>query len=382
MLRRKSVRFLAGLTAVLALGLLAGCGGGSAPAPTAKPAAEAPKAAEPAKAADTAAQAPTAVPVAQTGAAKGYFDGKTINVIVPNSPGGGIDTMARYTAPYLKKYSGAKDVIVNNVVGAAGIKGVNQLATSKPDGLTIAFSSVVTMTLQQLSGQEGVQFDATKFNYLGRVFTEPRVLMAPTKGKIQSMDDVLKLGRPVVMPIQGLDDDFLSTTVIAKLTGFQIKAITGYSAQAEVFLAALRGEGELATTGVQTAAPMVKQGDYKVILVNGGARAKDYPDVPTAIEIQKNDDAKNTMKAIANLIDLHMSYYAPSGVDPKVLAELRDITTKALTDKEAVDNVKAKTGGRDIMYMSGEDEQKAVQQVTAEAQKIAPILKAGVESVK
>lgn len=379
MLHRVSV-----LLAILGvLVLVAACGGGAAPAPTAAPAkpaaAEPTKAAAPAVTSAPAAAAPTSAPAAAP--AKSTVDGKNVELIIPNSAGGGIDTVARYTAPYLKKYSNAKDVVVNNVVGAASIKGMNQLAVAKGDGSTIGFASVVTMTLQQLSGQEGVQFDAGKFNYLGKAYSESRIVIAPAKGNIKTIQDVIAK-KNLVMPIQGLDDDFLSFSVVAKQLGLQIKAITGFAGQADVFLSAMRGEGDLCSTGYKTAAPMIAQGDMRPILIVGPKRIADYPDVPTATEVVTGADAKSTLEVISNLLDMQMSYIAPPSMDAKLVAEFRDYTTKALSDKEAVDNAKAKIGGREIMFIKGVDEQKAIADTIAAGQKIVPILKDAVASVK
>ncbi|MHB0870869.1 MAG: Bug family tripartite tricarboxylate transporter substrate binding protein [Chloroflexota bacterium] len=367
------------LATILALGLLVGCGSSApAPAATSKPAAEAPKAAATAPTQAPVAAAPTAAPAP----AKPYFEGKNINVIVPNSAGGGIDTVARYTAAYVKKHAGAKDIIVENKVGAAGIKGMNELWVAKPDGLTIGFASLVTLTLQQLSGQEGVQFDPVKFNYLGRAYREPRVVMASAKSDIKSMQDVLKLGRPVVMPIQGLDDESLSMTVIAKQLGIQIKHITGFAGQAEVFLAVMRGEGDLCTTGFRTADPMIKQGDMRPIMVIGAQKISEYPDVPLATDVVTSAEGKALLNTVSELIELQMSYIAPPKMDDKVVAELRSAVSKALQDPEAVANAAAKAGKREIVFMSGEQEQKVLEKVAADAQKIVPILKEGVAAVR
>jgi len=47
------------------------------------------------------------------------------------------------------------------------ILGSNLVWLAKPDGLTIGFSSGTALMLAQMAGGEGVQFDATKFTYLG-----------------------------------------------------------------------------------------------------------------------------------------------------------------------------------------------------------------------
>ena len=395
MIRKSSALLAMAATALLAASLVIGCGGGAAtpaatsvpqPAAAAKPAAPEPtkapaaEAAKPAAPTQAPAAAPTKAPVVE--AAKGFYEGKTINVILPNSAGQGNDTTIRYTTPYVKKYANAKDVLVENAVGAAGLKGFNQIYVAKGDGLTLGSGSLMSMLLQQLSEQEGRQFDANKFQYLGRVYTEQRVLIVPAKSPIKSVEDVLKLGRPVVMPIQGPDEDFLSMALVNKLLGIPTKVITGYAGQADVFLAVLRGEGDWAGTGIRSAQPLIKQGDMRPIMVIGSQRHKDYPDVPTAAEVVKSAEAKPLIDAVNNVVDLNLNYWAPPSVDPKVVAEARSIFGKALTDQEAVSQAQAKIGGRSISYMSGEDVQKRVAQVLAEGGKLTPILKEALAALK
>ncbi|HEU5348476.1 MAG TPA: hypothetical protein VFU63_07665, partial [Ktedonobacterales bacterium] len=46
-----------------------------------------------------------------------FYKGKTVQIIVPYSPGGGYDQWARLLAPYLQKYLGAGKVEVVNAPG-------------------------------------------------------------------------------------------------------------------------------------------------------------------------------------------------------------------------------------------------------------------------
>ena len=117
---------------------------------------------------------------------------------------------ARMIAPYIAKHSGAADVRIRVMTGGGSIRGSNYLWFSEPDGKTIAFTSVPSLILAQLSGSEAAQFDATRFVYLGRAATEPRVLTVGATSEIMTVADAQRLKRPFIFPSQGTDEDFYS----------------------------------------------------------------------------------------------------------------------------------------------------------------------------
>ena len=170
--------------------------------------------------------------------------GEVVTLVVPNSAGGRMAQYARMIAPYIAKHAGAEDVRIEIMRGGGGVKGTNYLWFSKPDGKTIAFTSVPTLILAQLSGSEAVQFDATKFVYLGRAATEGRVLTVGGKSPIKTIDDVRHLGRPFVFPSQGTDEDFYSMAVLADALNVKLKVVTGYEGNADTALAVIKGEGD------------------------------------------------------------------------------------------------------------------------------------------
>src|SRR3972149_11219023 len=72
--------------------------------------------------------------------AEEFYKGKTINLIVGFSAGGGYDTTARTLAPYLKKHlPGNPDIIVQNMAGAGSLKAPNYLYNVAPqDGTALS----------------------------------------------------------------------------------------------------------------------------------------------------------------------------------------------------------------------------------------------------
>jgi len=312
-------------------------------------------------------------------AMSGYYDGKVITLIVPNSPGGRMTRYARLYGPYIAKYTGAKEVRIVNKKGGGGVKGTNYLWVQKPDGMTIAFTSVPTLILAQLSGSKAVQFDATKFVYLGRAATEPRVMVVGGTSKIRSIEDVQKLDRPFINPSQGTDEDFYTLAILADALDFDLKLVTGYEGQADTGVAIIRGDGDGLLTAWSYTIPLIANGDMHPILTIWTGRHPDYPDVPSALEVVKGEK-KAGVQAIVNMLAMHRGFFAPPGMDPKVTAELREAISKAGADPEL--QAEGKKQGLILLPSDGETEQERIVQITAASQGLKPVLKAALESIK
>lgn len=96
-------------------------------------------------------------------AAKPFYKGKTVEIIVPMSAGGGTDIGARFLAPWLTKFvPGNPRFVVINKPGAGGSIGTNYAYNvARPDGLTMLSTSGGVNVLSLLQ-RVGVEFDITK----------------------------------------------------------------------------------------------------------------------------------------------------------------------------------------------------------------------------
>jgi tripartite-type tricarboxylate transporter receptor subunit TctC len=309
----------------------------------------------------------------------GYYDGKVISLIVPNSPGGRMTRYARLYAPYIAKYAGAKEVRIVNKKGGGGVKGTNFLWVQKPDGMTIAFTSVPTLILAQLSGSKAVQFDATKFVYLGRAATEPRVMVVGGKNEIRSMEDIKKLDRPFINPSQGTDEDFYTLAILADALGFDLKIVTGYEGQADTGVAIIKGDGDGLITAWTYTIPLIANGDMHPVLTIWTERHPDYPDVPNALEVVEGEK-KAGVQAIVNMLAMHRGFFGPPEMNPDATAALRDAISKAAADPEL--QAEGKKQGLILLPSDGETEQARIVQITEASQGLKPVLKAALESIK
>ena len=97
-----------------------------------------------------------------------FYQGKTITFVVAAKAGDVYDLYPRLLAEYMPKHiPGTPNIIVQNVAGAAGLIGTNQLYnTAKPDGLTLG-ATYPALYFEQLAQRPEVKFDWNKFIWIG-----------------------------------------------------------------------------------------------------------------------------------------------------------------------------------------------------------------------
>ncbi|MGE5818265.1 MAG: hypothetical protein ACM37Z_09600, partial [Deltaproteobacteria bacterium] len=131
-------------------------------------------------------------------AQESFYKGKSVRIVVGFSAGGGYDAYARVIARHMGKYiAGNPSVIVENMAGAGSMIAANHIySAAKPDGLSIGHFSG-GLVYQELMGQQGVQFESRKYEYIGAPFQDNFVMGFSKASGITSMDKWLAATSPV-----------------------------------------------------------------------------------------------------------------------------------------------------------------------------------------
>lgn len=128
---------------------------------------------------------------------------KDITFIVPYSPGGGSDQMARRLQPGLEKALGVNVRIVYKT-GGGGAVGFSELHRSKPDGYTI--SNVVVPNVILSSKGDGVGYKPGDFEYIGMTESAVGALMVPKDSPYKSLDAFIAAAKekPGMLTVAGV----------------------------------------------------------------------------------------------------------------------------------------------------------------------------------
>lgn len=114
---------------------------------------------------------------------------QTVRVVVPFTPGTGMDTIARTVAPRLAERLG-QPVVVQNTPGASGNIGADNVAKASPDGYTVLMGANTMLMASQL--YKNVPFDPIKdFAPVSLAAWGTLMLVANPRTGIQSMADLI-----------------------------------------------------------------------------------------------------------------------------------------------------------------------------------------------
>ena len=121
------------------------------------------------------------------------YPSKPIRVVVPFSPGGPVDVVARLIAPKLTDALG-QAVVIENVAGGGGNIGVARVARSAPDGYTVLATSSSFAVNPTLSPNPG--YDAEKdFIPISVVASQPNFIFVHADFPAKTLADLLTMAR-------------------------------------------------------------------------------------------------------------------------------------------------------------------------------------------
>lgn len=265
--------------------------------------------------------------VAQEG--KDFFNGKTVNYIVSTDPGGGYDTNGRLVAQYMQKYLPGSTFIVLNKPGAGHLIGANFIYASEPDGLTIGTFNT-GLIYNQIIGKSGVKFDLGKMSWIGKVASEPRVIVVSKQSGVNSMQDLLALKEPLKFGGAGVGSaSYVETTMLKDALNLPVSVITGYNGNDDQ-LALRRGEIQGIIASRSTFEQFVKDGYGKFVAQIGGKQT----DVPQLSTFATDEKAKAAVALIESQSDISRLTAGPRDIPADRLQALRDAYAAALADPE------------------------------------------------
>jgi tripartite-type tricarboxylate transporter receptor subunit TctC len=282
--------------------------------------------------------------------AKAAFPEKNITFVIPFSPGGGFDTYVRLIAPLLEKHLPNKvNVVVKNVPGAGGRKGLTEVYRAKPDGYNIVIVNVPGAMVPPLVGTK-VQYDLEKITWLARLSFDSYLLAVAGNSPIKSFDEFKKFAasNPVKIPSTGAGSTaHAMSKVFFKVLGLQDQMVTGYKGTNEMTLAVIRGDTPAGILPSESTRKYIEAGDIRALLTTEDP--SDYPGVPTAKSIGLTD---------LDGLFIHRLVAAPPGLPADVRSTLSKAFTAAMNDPEL--KAAAKKANRPFAPLNGEEAEAAV----------------------
>ena len=179
---------------------------------------------------------------AATASAQDFYKGKTLNILVGFTAGGGFDVNARLLARHIGRHiPGNPSVVVQNMPGAAGLKSVLYVdAVAPKDGTVIDIFNFGNISDSRLM-PERVKADFRKFSWLGSISQDLTVCYVWHAIGIKTLAEAKGRGLIMGLTATGSSSD-VNQRILREVFGVPVKQVAGYPGSAEERLAVERGE--------------------------------------------------------------------------------------------------------------------------------------------
>jgi tripartite-type tricarboxylate transporter receptor subunit TctC len=312
-----------------------------------------------------------------------FYKGKTVELMIGYSVGGGYDVYARLIARHMGKHiPGNPTVVPKNMEGAGSLRLANWLYNVAPkDGLV--FGTIGRGTgFDPLLGHKTAQFEGPKFSWIGSANDEVSVCVVWNgRNKITKFEDLLTTELTVGGTGAAADTDQFPR-IINGVLGTKMRIVTGYPGGNDVNLALERGEvdgrcGWSWSSVKSTRASWIADKKVTILMQLSLAKHPDMPDVPLIVDLAKNEEQRQILRLIFARQALGRPYLAPPGIPTDRVDALRQAFMATMKDKEFL--AEADKAQLEITPVDGAALQKLVTEVyqtpPAIAQKAAELLK-------
>jgi tripartite-type tricarboxylate transporter receptor subunit TctC len=258
---------------------------------------------------------------------------KSLRFVVPFTPGGGADVLARITGQFASDRLG-QQIYIDNKPGAGGNISAELVAKAEPDGYTLLegnLAHAIAMTMYRQIRYD-IEKDFTPVIALGSV---PFVLAVAPDLPVKSMQDLLTMARakPAALNYASsgvggpshLAMELLETLASVKLTHIPYKG----AAPAAKDLVAGRVQVSFLTT--PAAVPLMKAGRIRGLALSAVHRSDTLPDLPTIAESGVTDYDATTWFGVL----------VPRGTPDDIVRLLHHTFAAALQDGEVNKRIQA-----------------------------------------
>ena len=297
-----------------------------------------------------------------------FYRGKTVNLIVGYSAGGGYDTYARILARHMGKHiPGSPTIVVQNAPGAGSMRAANTIYNVAPkDGSTFGMFGR-GIALEPLIGTSPAQFDATKFLWLGSGTEEAAVVVIWAAKGIKTWADMLSKPFTVGGEGTGSDPDVYAL-MLKNVFGVKLKLVSGYPGTSEMALAVERqevdGRASWSWSSLKSIKPdWIAQHKIELPVQLNLHRSPDLPEVPLIGDYATSERQRQILKLVLSRQTMGRPFMAPPGLPKDRADALRNAFDETMKDPEFL--AEAKLRGQEVSPVSGVELEKLIRELYA-----------------
>ena len=287
-----------------------------------------------------------ALPARAADATANFYKGRTVQVLIGFSAGGGYDIYARTLARYMGRHlPGNPTMVPQNMPGAGTLKVANYIYNVAPKDGTVIGTFARGIPMEKLLGRTvGQQFDATKFTWIGSVTDEPSVCVFWAASGVKTWQDMKT--KPWKVGGSGVTSDLdIYANVLRNMFHLPGRLITGFPGGTEVLLSMQRREvdgrcGWSWSALLSRDKHLLDQKLVNVTLQLGIENNPDIPNVPLVMDMTNDAKEKAALKLIFSRQAMARPFAAPPGIPPDRVKALRDAFDATMKDPDFLAEMK------------------------------------------
>ena len=296
-----------------------------------------------------------------------FYRGRKIDLVIGYSPGGTYDLYARLVARHLGRHIPGRPLIVpRNMPGAGSRTAATWVYNIAPRDGTVLATADQSLSLQQAAGDARIQFDTTKFIYIGNPNIENNTTATWHASGVKTIEDARR--REVIMGATGGSTSSQYPKAMNALLGTKFKIILGYPGGNDINLAMERGEvdgrGSNSWASWKATRPhWLAEKKINILVQIGLKKAPDLPDVPLLMELGRNIGDRALLRLLSGSTQIGRPIFTTPDVPAERVAALRAAFDAMVRDPAFLNE--AKRENFDIDPVSGEALQKLVGEIVA-----------------
>ena len=291
---------------------------------------------------------------AQSQSVADFYRGKSIQLMISYSAGGGYDIQSRILARYMTKHIPGNPMIVPvNYPGAGGLRLANHLYNAASKDGTVFGSLARNASTAPLLDSKGIAFDPRRYTWIGSISDEVSVCASWHTSKVKTFNDLMTT--PFVAGAPGaISDAATYTKMIKNIFDANIKLVNGYPGTNEITIAMERGEVDglcgWVLGNINASRPdWIPQKRINVLMQLSTRRSPSLPNVPLILDLARSEKEKQIFALMFSRQQMAWPFAAPPDVPADRAAALRQAFDATMRDPEFIAESKKQSFSIDPM---------------------------------
>ena len=255
------------------------------------------------------------------------YPDRMIKIVVPFTPGGPVDLVARLVAQRMAPVLG-QSVVIENRPGGAGVIGAKTVANAEPDGYTLLFGNVSTLAVIPAVTRNRDYDPARSFVPVAKVSDSPELLVVDPGLPVRSVNELIAYAKAHPGTLNYGSSGYgnathLSAEWFKSKTRVDIVHVP-YKGLSDTLTGLIGRQVIMAFGAIEGVLPLVQQGRLRPLAVTTPNRFPLVPELPTMIE-----------SGVAGfMVTSFEGVVAPAGTSPAIVARLNAAINETVASAE------------------------------------------------